>query len=530
MRSQLPVDRTESARPAEPSGSRGGGRGSGSALRRGLLSLVGGLVQAFGGLLLTLVVARGLGVTQAGVFFVSVGLFTVLSNTFEFGADTGLVRAIPRLRTLGRPQDLSRTVLAATAPVLIGSAVGAGLVTRYAGTLARVFMEQGNDVLGASFLRTIAPYLLLAPLSVVLLAGTRGFGTVVPFVAVQNGFLALVRPLVIGVLVWASLATNRSVALAWGLPWVVAVMVGGAVLAMQLRQARPTGAATAAPRRFRELTPEFWTFAGPRAFAGTAEVTLVWLDVLLVGWLVGPVQAGIYATASRFVTAGTLGLSASRVAITPRLARALTAGRDRDAERLYHGGAQAVVATSWPLYLGLACFAPVILRIFGHGFGHGAAALTILALAMLVDTATGNVGSVLLMSGRSRWNVINAFSALAVDVVIDLLLIPGHSATSGATGASIGWAASIFVLNLLQCLEVHFLMRLRLFDAGTIRTALLTLACFGVPGAVLGIAAPCCIWALGAWIAIGCATYGVYWWRRRHGAEITALRQAIGLG
>ena len=494
-------------------------------IRGGALSFAGGLIAGVGGFLLTVVVARGLGAEQAGVFFVSLGLFTILSNALELGADTGLVRAIPRLRALGRPADISRTLIVATVPVLVVGCIAAVLVSIYAPTLARVFMTQGNSVHGASFLRTVAPYLAFASVATVLAAGTRGFGSVVPYVSIQNIGLPLLRPLAIGVLVTAGIATERSVAAAWGLPLVAAALIAAGLVVRSTRRLGTAGQSATEPRPLPALAGEFWAFAGARAFGGVAEIMLIWLDVLLVGWLVGPLEAGVYAAASRFITTGTLVLQATRIAITPQLSRLLATERTSEAEALFNGGAQAVVAASWPLYLGLACFSPAILRVFGRHFTSGATSLTILSLAMLVDTATGNIGSVLLMAGRSRWNVVNATSALAVDVIIDLLLIPHH----GATGAAIGWAAAIVVLNVLACLEVHYLMGLQIFDRATIRTAILAGLCFGAPGVVLGLLEPRLLWPPAAWLVIGGACYVAWWWRRRNDPEIRLLLDALGV-
>jgi O-antigen/teichoic acid export membrane protein len=386
-------------------------------------------------------------------------------------------------------------------------------------------MSQGNSVLGASFLRSVAPYLAVAPLAIVLIAGTRGFGSVVPFVLIQNIGLPLVRPAAIGALIAAGVATERSVAAAWGIPWVIAAVIACVLVVALVRRVEATEPASQPGQPIGSLLGEFWSFSGARAFGGVAEVTLVWLDVLLVGWLVGPIEAAIYAAASRFVTTGTLALQATRLAITPRLSGLLTAGRTTEAEALFNGGAQAVVASSWPLYLGLACFSPVILRVFGGSFTSGATALTILSLAMLVDTATGNVGSVLLMAGSSRWNVTNACAGLAVDVGVDLWLIPDH----GATGAAIGWAAAICVINLMACLEVHYLMHLQIFDRATIRTALVAALCFGLPGIVLGLADPGEIWPLVTWGAISVTAYVAWWWRRRNEPDVHLLLDALGV-
>jgi O-antigen/teichoic acid export membrane protein len=496
-----------------------------SAARGSALSFAGAVVAAAGGFVLTLVVARGLGPTRTGVFFVSLSLFVILANTLELGADTGLVRSIPRLRTLNRTSELKRTVLVAVVPVTIVGVISAILVTVSAQQLAAVFMQQGSTVLGAHFLRAIAPYLSVAPVATVVIAGTRGFGSVIPYVAIQNVGLSLVRPLVIGVLVATGAATDYAVATAWGLPWAAALAVGAVILVRQINRFRPTEGGQDTQPSYRSIGREFWGFSTARAFAGAADTMLVWLDVLLVGWLVGPHQAGIYATASRFVTTGTLALQATRVAIAPHLARLLTAGRKHETEAIYHNATRAVVAASWPLYIGLACFAPTILRLFGHGFTEGSTALTVLSLAMLVDVGTGNIGSVLLMGGGSRWNVLNSVSGLAVDVILDVALIPHF----GATGAAIGWAAAIVVINTLACLEVHYVMGLRVLDMTTVRLAGGTLALVALPGLVISLAVGRSFTGLVTWLAVSGACYCAWLWRHRvdfgFDAALRALRQ-----
>ena len=75
---------------------------------------------------------------------------------------------------------------------------------------------------------------------------------------------------------------------------------------------------------------------------------------------------------------------------------------------------------AWPMYFALALFAPVLLRVFGHHYAGGATALAVLAVAMLVATGIGPVDVVLLMGGRSTWNLFNVVVALILNVVISL--------------------------------------------------------------------------------------------------------------
>jgi hypothetical protein len=83
-----------------------------------------------------------------------------------------------------------------------------------------------------------------------------------------------------------------------------------------------------------------------------------------------------------------------------------------------------LVLMAWPMYLGLAIFAPLLLRVFKPQYVSGASSLEILAVTMLVATGIGPVDMVLLMGGRSFWNLFNVIVALTVNVGLSLLLIP----------------------------------------------------------------------------------------------------------
>ena len=73
------------------------------------------------------VVTRGLGVTATGMFFEAVALFNILATASQWGADVGVVRAIPRYRVQGRSEDLRHGIRAALAPtVLAGAVLGGG--------------------------------------------------------------------------------------------------------------------------------------------------------------------------------------------------------------------------------------------------------------------------------------------------------------------------------------------------------------------------------------------------------------------
>ena len=87
--------------------------------------------------------------------------------------------------------------------------------------------------------------------------------------------------------------------------------------------------------RTRRLAAEFWSFTGPRAFQATFQVTVLFLDVLIVGALASTYQAGIYSAVSKLAILGTFALEGNRLAIGPQLSAMLGRREHGRAAELY---------------------------------------------------------------------------------------------------------------------------------------------------------------------------------------------------
>ncbi len=116
-----------------------------------------------------------------------------------------------------------------------------------------------------------------------------------------------------------------------------------------------------------------------------------------------------------------------------------------------------MVWAAWPFYAVLAVFAEPVLSIFGPDFTSGARWLRVLGVGMAVATAAGAVQSVLLMAGRSSWQLADKTGALVLDLVLLALLVPHW----GIEGAAVAWAATIVVDTLVVGYQVQVLMGVR---------------------------------------------------------------------
>jgi O-antigen/teichoic acid export membrane protein len=173
----------------------------------------------------------------------------------------------------------------------------------------------------------------------------------------------------------------------------------------------------------------------------------------------------------------------------------------------------------WPVYFVLVVFAPTLLGVFGVGFGAGSTALVITSLAMLVATAVGPVDIVLLMAGRSVWNLFNVAVATVLNLALGIVLVP----KIGVTGAAIGLAASLIYNNLAPALQVRRFMRIHPFGRGFLTIAPVSALCFGVAGLATRLMIGSSPAVVAAFVLVATCTYGCAIWMLRDRLELHAV-------
>jgi O-antigen/teichoic acid export membrane protein len=388
--------------------------------------------------------------------------------------------------------------------------------------LARVFLHGIDPSEGTDAIRVLAIFLPLVAVTIVALSGTRGFGTMLPYAAIENFGKPLARLVLVALVLAVGLGSVAAL-VAWAVPIAAGFVAALWVLLHLVRRAEAHPGQAGPTRASRHLASQFWRFAAPRGLAGIFQVTVLWLDVLLVGALRSTSEAGVYAAASKLAMVGTLATEAVRIAIAPQISGLLARREHARAEGLYQVATWWIMTLCWPLYLGLAVFGPVVLRIFGAEFVAGGTALLILSLAMLVDLSTGNVTVMLLMGGKSSWNLLNALGALVLNVGLNLLLLP----RIGIAGAALAWAASIVFENLAAIIELRILLRLNPFGRGWWLAAGQSALCFAGIGLLLSGLLGRSVLSLVATAVIAAPLYLWLVWRSRGVLQLDALREAI---
>ncbi|MGZ8571738.1 MAG: MATE family efflux transporter [Actinomycetota bacterium] len=222
-----------------------------------------------------------------------------------------------------------------------------------------------------------------------------------------------------------------------------------------------------------ERTGALWRFGALRA-PGTLFAQLIfWTDLFVLSYLmsglhgVGADQVGIYSGVLRTGQSLFLFLSSVSLTFSPFVADLHHRGETPRLDALYKQVTRWAFAATVPVLLVLAILPAQVLRIFGFEFGAGASALRILIVGMIVPVMVGTVGFILIMAGRTGWDLLVYMGGFVIDISLALAL--ARPEVLGIRGAAIAQAATLTFSAVARLLLVHRFLRIWPFDRAWLR-------------------------------------------------------------
>lgn len=485
-----------------------------STVASGLISLLGSGFAAAAALGVAVLVGRGFGADGAGIFFQAIALFTVAAGILKLGTGSGLVRGMARARALQSGPSDSRMMWWATWPVLaLSSFVALGLYLS-APALANMLTTAGRVDQVSQALRVLAPFIVVAAMLGVLHTAVRMMRGVLAFTVLQNVLTPLGRIVMVGAAVIAGWDVLTAIA-GWAalLPlWLVVTLgclYGPVRHDLRRKRGEPSG----------ESQRAFWRFTGGRAIGAAVEVCLEWSDVLIVAALRPLPEVGVYAVTTRAVRPGQIVDRALRIALSPLIAHHLSLADFSAATQLHTRATRALVLLAWPFYITLIVMGSAVLGLFGSDFVLGYPVLAVMAGAFLVANLGGMLQSVMLMGGRSSWQVYEKSLILAVSVVGNLLLVP----RLGIMGAAITFAIVVLTDTAVAAMIVHRGVKVRLQPTQILPVGVIPIVVFGVVGLVVRALLGDEPWVLLVYLPVALSLYGIALWFSRHRLEVEGV-------
>jgi O-antigen/teichoic acid export membrane protein len=417
------------------------------------VGLVVAILATFGTQVL---ITRGLGAAAFGIVTLATQGALVLGFFSRFGMDMAAVRRVAIDVGRGERSRVRGIVTRASAIAAVSSVVVAALVFAFAPTLARTFApglaEGATDAFRASALAI--PF---AALVQVYLGATRGLKVMrhtlyVFWMGQPLGWLGLILG------GWLVARTVGMTTLAYAVSWVLATLWAAY---LWYRETRGFGHEPPLGGEVGDLV----RYGAPRAPAALFSQLLFWTDLFVLARFVGSfgveqADVGIYAAAARAAQVILLFIISVSLMFSPFVADLHARGERDKLDRLYKWLTRWTLAATLPLFIVLAVAPAAALRLFGGEFGAGATALNILLLGQLVNVATGTVGFILIMVGRTGWDLVVYAASVVLDVVAAWLLIPGL----GMEGAAVAGALTMTLSKVARLYLVWRFVRIQPYD------------------------------------------------------------------
>lgn len=170
------------------------------------------------------------------------------------------------------------------------------------------------------------------------------------------------------------------------------------------------------------------------------------LPLLMLGLWGSSADVGLFSAAQRTAGLVSLVLITANTTLSPKFAELYKQNDMIALSRVAQQGQATVLVMAMPILL-FFLVAPVwVLGFYGPDFSTGWLLLVIISLGQLVNVATGSVESLLIMTGNGKAFLKAGFIATILSIILCLGLIPLY----GKTGAAIAFAVSLAVVNILR--------------------------------------------------------------------------------
>jgi len=387
------------------------------------------------GFLISMVLARLLGVWEFGLYAFAMSLLGLLSALASFGFPQLLVREIAAYRVKGEWGSIrgllhfsQRTALGASLALALLVGLGLWLFSDRLSPRAEATLSLGLVAL---------PFMALIQLQS---SALRGFDRILES-QIVNEVLRPLSFLVLTGVVWLLDRTLLDATVAVGLQAVAAgvTLLAGWFLLRRYANAQVLGA-TLTQSNSLWLRSALWLLL-------LALLNLIpqHSGVLLLGIMRGSEEVALYKVAYQAASLVPFGLMAFNTAIAPTLAQLYAAGNRRGLRRVMIAASGVGTAFALPLVLLFTMGGNLFLKIaFGGNFRQSFIPLFIMTVGQFMFVALGPLLLLLVMINREdKATFVTAISA-GLNVVMNMVFIP----IWGVSGAALATAISLVLLKV----------------------------------------------------------------------------------
>jgi O-antigen/teichoic acid export membrane protein len=401
------------------------------------------------------IMQREFGRPAYGLYSIASALISLIAAVFNLGLDDATLRYTSIYRVKKRPAVLRGLLVFCTLTSGLAGLVGAILVFFFAPGLA----ELKHDPELRPALMWLAPLIPMLCLQIIWFSGLQGFKAFKWRVLAER----IVFPVVMILALIVAVFVYRTVI---GIIWanLIGIAVGMIVAFFALMRLIPR-VAKGQPSRQYEMK-EWLGFAVPNFMTSIIDMTLESIDTLLLAlFAISNIEIALYTAAIKLSGFITMPQTSINAMFAPTIAELHSKGEHERLASMFKVVTKWSLTLSLPIFCVAVVFSRPLLSISGQDYVEAWPLLVAFAIGNIINTGTGAVGYLLMMTGHQKVAVINSLSAVGINVLLGVILTPRY----GAMGVAISTGMAVAVVNLLRLLQVRIFLKLHPYKWDTLK-------------------------------------------------------------
>lgn len=399
-------------------------------------------------LLVSFLLAKLVGASDLGLYFLCVTSIEIFSTVSRLGLENAALKFISIAHNSAEPATVA-TVYRRCVGIAASSATVMILPAWLILSCAPIGTSQHDEFVA------LLPVLMVALIPVTMLAvQTESFkaigrpGTAVFTQTVLPQSIILLLSLF---LAWNGIATIHSILAAYTCAFLAAVVLAFLRWTMSIKNVW---------QKAKFSTAVLLRTSLPILIVMSLNLVMAWTDTIVLGMLSTTDQVGIYGIALRISATASFVLIAIGSVVAPQFAALHASGNHAELDALARRSSFWTLVITSPLILIFLAFPAQILGLFGEQFVGGAWSLRLLALSQLIHVSTGQVTSLLIMTGHEKLLRNNMMFSAALNLVGNVLMVP----LFGSLGSAMSTAFAVSVMKIISWWIVRQKLRINTVD------------------------------------------------------------------
>lgn len=394
---------------------------------------------------LILTIVRLFGVVGLGLYALLMAIGDIAGIIGRAGFDEVVLRYLPHHLARGKP-GLARGVALFSSGIGLAQSLAIAALLVIAAPYIAEFWHEPELARGTRLVAVTLPFIAV---NSIWLAALRGFRDVRFPVTLEKIVLPVLMLFSMPLIKWLRAEDPLGALIGTLVAYPIVSVAAGGMLWRKLRQLEAPSA----------YETKLWFLFGLSMSLNSGLLLVAFrVDTLMIGWLLTASDVGVYTGAMRFAWLVLLPSFAMSSIFTPTVSHMYARGDSSTLQYLYARLTWGTLALSSLIGLAMCAGGRWALGLLGPEFVAAYWTAVILVWAHVLNAGTSPSSFVIAMTGRTGWRVMNSCLSMALNVVLNWMLIPRW----GIAGAAAATAISLTFVNILRVLQVKFAVGLSL--------------------------------------------------------------------